>query len=155
MDKTVTGKCQCGSIQYKLTEPPIVTLVCHCIDCQKLSASAFSLTMAIKRHTFELVKGVLKVWTRPTAGGGTAICHFCPDCGNRIYHENPEMPEVLRLKPGTLEDTSFIEPEAHVWTKRAQPWVHIPEGVPRFEAQPDVGVLMKDVAEYRSRRDRG
>lgn len=150
MEMPLVGHCQCGSIEYTVSEPPIVMLVCHCIDCQKLSASAFSLTMAINRRAFDLVSGRLKTWARPTASGGTAICHFCPDCENRIYHENPEMAEVLRLKPGTLDVTSFIEPDAHVWTMRAQPWVDIPDNIPRYEAQPDVSVLMRDVAQYRS-----
>jgi hypothetical protein len=153
MDLPLTGTCQCGSIHYKITQSPIVTLVCHCIDCQKLSAGAFSLTMAINREAFELIRGNLKSWERPTASGGTAICFFCGDCGNRIYHENPEMPEVLRLKPGTLDDTAFINPDAHVWTKRAQPWVVIPPGIPRYDMQPEPGTLLRDVAQGKSRSD--
>lgn len=145
-----TGTCQCGSIRYKISAPPIVTLVCHCIDCQKLSASAFSLTMAVHRGSFVLTSGKLKSWERPTAAGGTAVCYFCPDCGNRIFHENPEMPEILRFKPGTLDDTSCIRPDAHVWTKRAQPWVDIPADMPCYEAQPEVRVLMRDLAEFRA-----
>ena len=154
MDLPLTGTCQCGSTHYKITEKPIVTLVCHCIDCQKLSAGAFSLTMAIARQAFELVRGNLKSWERPTASGGTAICYFCPDCGNRIYHENPAMPEVLRLKPGTLDDTSFIKPDAHVWTKRAQPGVVIPSDIPSYDAQPEAGELLKDVAQSKLLDDR-
>jgi hypothetical protein len=151
MDLPLTGTCQCDSIHYRITERPIVTLVCHCIDCQKLSASAFSLTMAVARQAFVLIRGQLKSWERPTASGGVAICYFCPVCGNRIYHENPDMPDVLRLKPGTLDDTSSIQPDAHVWTKRAQPWVFIPSDIPSYEAQPEVGELLKDVAQSKAR----
>lgn len=152
MNIPCTGTCQCGSVRYTISAPPIVTLVCHCIDCQKLSASAFSLTMAVHRDSFIVDSGDLQSWERPTADGGAAICYFCPECGNRIFHENPEMPEVLRLKPGTLDDTSSIRPEAHVWTKRAQPWVNIPSDMPSYEGQPDVGVLMRDLGKNRPGR---
>jgi hypothetical protein len=108
--------------------------------------------MAVHKDSFVLNSGDLKIWERPTASGGTAVCYFCPECGNRIFHENPEMPEVLRLKPGTLDDTSLIRPDAHVWTKRAQPWVNIPNDIPSYEAQPDVDVLMRDVAKGRPAR---
>jgi hypothetical protein len=40
------------------------------------------------------------------------------------------------VRPGTLDDTSWLRPQAHLWTRSAQPWVAIPEGVPRYETQP-------------------
>ena len=52
------------------------------------------------------------------------------------------MPEVVRLKPGTLDDTAVLKPVAHVWTKRAQPWVEIPDDLPSFETQPDLRMLL-------------
>ena len=42
-----TGSCRCGRIQIRLTKPPIVTAACHCRGCQKMSASAFSLTAIV------------------------------------------------------------------------------------------------------------
>ena len=85
---------------------------------------------------FELLTGELKCWKRPTASGGIAACWFCPDCGNRIYHENPKIPEIVRLKPGTLDDTSWLAPGLHVWTQTKQPWTPIPEGVPTVPGNP-------------------
>jgi hypothetical protein len=38
----------------------------------------------------------------------------------------------MSLKAGTLDDTSGLTPDAHYWTKRKQPWVHIPAGVRCF-----------------------
>ena len=107
-----------------------MTAVCHCLECQKFSASAFSITMLIDADSFQLLSGDLKVYERPTAAGGLAACYFCPDCGNRVYHMNPEKPEFLRLKPGGLDDKSAIVPQMHGWVSRAQPWVDIPSDLP-------------------------
>ena len=139
MKLPLTGTCQCGQIHYRVSARPLFPVVCHCLDCQKLSAGAFSLTMALPRSGFEILRGDLKAWERPTASGNIAVCYFCPGCGNRIYHENPKMPEVVRLKPGTLDDAGVIRPEAHVWTKRAQAWVDLPADMPCFDTQPDIG----------------
>jgi len=138
MDLPITGTCQCGHVHYEVSEEPIVTVACHCRECQKLSASAFSLTMVIRAESFRLLSGELTAFERPTDAGGTAVCHFCPGCGNRVYHENPAVPGFFRLKPGGLDDTSQIVPQAHLWASRAQPWFEFPEGVPRFETQPDL-----------------
>jgi hypothetical protein len=110
MKLPVNGSCQCGNVNYEVTEAPLVTVACHCKDCQKLSTSAFSVSMILKRSGFRVLSGDLKSWERATAAGGTAVCWFCPDCGNRIFHESPEMPDVIRLKPGTLEDTDVSNP---------------------------------------------
>ena len=145
MTYPTTGTCQCGQVHYELKQPPLFTVVCHCIDCQKLSAGAFSMTMLVKREDFELLRGELGVFDRPAASGNIARCYFCPVCSNRIYHENPDKPEVMRLKPGTLDDTSIIQPQMQVWTKRAQPWVKLAMDLPSHETQPDIGALINKV----------
>ena len=138
MEAPFTGTCQCGGLRCVVNSQPIVTVACHCRDCQKLSASAFSLTMLIPEDSFELSSGKLKVFERPAELGGSAVCYFCPTCGNRVYHENPQLPGFYRLKPGGLDDTSGILPQAHVWTSRAQPWYELPGDVPVYETQPDL-----------------
>ena len=138
MQLPANGSCQCGNIRYVIKDDPIITVACHCQDCQKLSASAFSLTMVVAKTSFELKKGDLSIFERPTDAGGKAVCYFCGDCGNRVYHENPEMPEVLRVKPGGLDDTSEITPHAHVWVSRAQPWYEFSDSIPTFDTQPDL-----------------
>jgi hypothetical protein len=106
--------------------------------------------MYLKRSGFRLLSGDLKSWERPTESAGVAVCWFCPDCGNRIYHENPAMPEFVRLKPGTLDDTSALNPQVLVWTCRRQPWLDHYAELPAFDKQPDLAAAMAAVAEGRS-----
>ena len=142
MTYPTTGTCQCAQVHYKIKQAPIITVVCHCADCQKVSAGAFTLTMMLRREDFELVRGELAIFDRPADSGSIARYYFCPSCSNRIYHKNPDKPEVILLKPGTLDDTSIIKPERHVWTKGAQPWVELPTDIPCHEAQPDIATLL-------------
>ncbi len=93
--------------------------------------------MAISAASFVLISGKLKMWQRFADSGADVHCYFCPGCGNRIYHVNPSQPEILRFKPGTLDDTRLIKPELHVWTRSRQDWVTIPEEMPQFATQPD------------------
>jgi hypothetical protein len=43
---------------------------------------------------------------------------------------------IVVVQPGTLDDTSWLRPVAHIWTRSAQPWFVFPEGVKRYEVQP-------------------
>ncbi len=136
MKYPLLGVCQCGNVQYQLTEPFIKQIVCHCSECQKLSATSFSITAILKQEAFQLLSGQLKIYSRKADSGSTVNNYFCPDCGNRIYHQNPDKPELLRIKPGTLLDTSVIDPTIHVWLQSKQQWVVIPDNVEKYQTQP-------------------
>jgi hypothetical protein len=46
-------------------------------------------------------------------------------------------PEFWHLKPGTLDDTSWLEPVAQVWTKSAQSWLRLANDLTSFPGQPE------------------
>jgi hypothetical protein len=89
------------------------------------------MSLAVKSESFRLLSGDLRSFTTPCDSGRTKHCSFCPECGTRIHHRVVD--EVLSVKAGTLDDTSWLRPSAHYWTKRRQPWVPIPPGVPCVE----------------------
>jgi hypothetical protein len=128
------GGCQCGGVRYRLEGEPLGLAVCHCTECQRQSGSAFGMSLAIPREAFRLLAGELKRFSVRCDSGRIKECAFCPSCGTRIHHRVGEA--VLSLKPGTLDDTSWLSPDAHYWTKRKQPWAPIPDGARCF---PDDG----------------
>lgn len=131
----VSGSCQCGAITYELKSAPLKVVACHCIECQKLSTSAFSITAMIEEDQIAF-SGEMADWSRPADSGNISAAKFCPGCGNRLYHYNPKDPSQLKLKPSTLHDTRMIKPAAHIWVSKKQDWFEIPEGVPSFDEQP-------------------
>jgi hypothetical protein len=40
------------------------------------------------------------------------------------------------LQAGTLHDSQGLDPAAHIWISRMQPWIELPETVARFEQNP-------------------
>jgi hypothetical protein len=43
---------------------------------------------------------------------------------------------VVRVRAGGLDDTSWLRPTRHIWTRSKQPWVAFAEGDELFEGQP-------------------
>ena len=90
-------------------------------------------------------------------------CH-CTDCQKRsgsafglsshtrLWSEPENRPQLAVVRPGTLDNTSWLRPVEHVWTKSAQPWFEFPEGVVRYATQPDD--LMELVQLWRDRTAR-
>ena len=104
----ITGGCQCGAVRYELSADPLGLYACHCTECQKQSSSAFGMSMPVARDGFRVVKGEPKTWVRASDSGRTVTCHFCGDCGTRLFHERA--PGFLNVKAGTLDDTSGLRP---------------------------------------------
>ena len=136
MTTNYTGGCQCGDIRYAITGEPQLTVACHCTDCQRLSGSAFGMTLVVAEADFRLVQGDVETWSSVSEAGRGKLGAFCPRCGNRIYHKSEWRRNTVSIKPGTLDDTSWLEPDMHIWTRSKQPWVVIPEGVESHEKQP-------------------
>ncbi|WP_353669756.1 GFA family protein [Marinomonas sp. THO17] len=135
MTYPISGSCQCGNVQYQLLAPPLMVMACHCKECQKLSTSAFSITAMVSSDSVTF-QGEMKSWSRVADSGNTNAAKFCPTCGNRIYHFDPNDPDKIKLKPSNLSDTRVIQPTAHVWVSEKQDWYQIPDGVKVFDKQP-------------------
>lgn len=133
-----TGGCQCGAVRYEITAPPTTVYACHCTECQTQSGSAFAMAAVIPQAHFRLTKGAPKMFPRQTSPSKIMECWFCGDCGTRLYHVPGGASYPNRnIKPGTLDDASWLVPTTHFWTRSAQPWVAIQDGAVRHETQPD------------------
>jgi hypothetical protein len=129
-----TGGCQCGLVRYVLTAEPIRLVACHCKECQRQSGSAFGMSMLVKEDS-PTVTSLTKQFTRIADSGNENTGVFCPDCGVRIYQIPKYAQGVLALKPGTLDDTSWLRPSYFVWMMSAQGWVPVPHGARRGDGR--------------------
>jgi hypothetical protein len=103
------------------------------------------MALLMPKSAFELLCGTPRVFTKTfEEDGRQKFNKFCADCGVRIVTEFSRMPHILNLKPGTLDDTSWLRPVAHIWRRSAQPWVPVPEGALCYDEQPaDFAPLLK------------
>lgn len=136
MQYPIDGSCQCGQVSYQISKPPLVVMACHCRECQKLSTAPYSITVVFKSDAVRF-HGELKEWSRSSESGNKNNAMFCPNCGNRIYHFNPDDDSMIRLKlqPADLADDSLFEPTMHVWVSEKKSWYQVPEGVMAIDKQ--------------------
>lgn len=142
MKLPLNGGCLCGHLRYEVNAEPLSVYVCHCTECQRQSGSAFGMSAIVPRSAFSIT-GKPQRWSRTTERGNVLDGDSCPVCGTRIVHYPRVNEAVAILKPGTLDDTRWLVPVGHIWTRSAQPWVSIPADAVNFETQPDVGRLIE------------
>ena len=126
----LTGACQCGAVRYSIDGGRHRLNVCHCRDCQRQSGSAFGMSLIVEPSAFRVESGALETFMTTAASGRQKTCAFCPKCGVRIYNATSAL---MAIKPGTLDDTSGLSPDAHYWTKRKQSWTTLPDDIPCFD----------------------
>lgn len=131
-----TGGCQCGGIRYEITGAPGELYACHCLECRKLTASAFSMSLMVRVADLKITKGTPQVWSRPTDSGKTLNCLFCPNCGSRVVHKTEGDEGWLVVKPGSLDEPVDYSTAIHIWTKRKLPGFEIPEDAVAFPEEP-------------------
>jgi len=130
------GGCQCGEIRYRLTGPPEWLAVCHCMNCQRQSGAAFSMSLRMRAPDVQLVSGEPKRWSLLSDDGKrTKICHFCATCGIRVWIGQAGS-GFLHVKPGTLDDPSQLAPRFEGFTRSKHPWVTITGLEASFVTQP-------------------
>jgi hypothetical protein len=112
-----SGSCLCGAVRYTVHGEPEHIGRCHCADCRKESGSAFTIYGQWARNRFALEGEVA------TYDGRS----FCPRCGGRLGCFDDADDVEIRL--GSLDDAPFeLRPEAEIWIKRREPWLHAVEG---------------------------
>jgi hypothetical protein len=73
---------------------------------------------------------------RSGASGNPFFRTFCSRCGSPISGSGAAYSGLTFLKAGTLDDPSWVKPNAHIWCSDKQPWVMIEEGVAQYPRNP-------------------
>lgn len=129
------GGCACGAVRYRLHEDPVTVYACHCTDCQTETGSAFLLAVIVRASALELTAGATERLTFFLDDGREKGGERCPRCRSPIGGDTGS--DGLRMiEGGTFDDTRWVEPAGHIWTRSAQPWIRLPDDARSFPEQP-------------------
>lgn len=147
------GGCLCGDTRYELREDPVMVYFCHCTECQTESASAGYLGVVVRQETLAVTKGAekLEVVEAGPTGGRVRAWRGCQRCKVRLGAARQSVAGLVSVDGGTLDDTSWLVPAGHLWTRSAQPWIRLPEDVIQIPTQPTDEEWLAIVRAWRSR----
>lgn len=116
--------CRCGQLRATCTGEPVRVSVCHCLECQKRTGSAFAVQARWPDERLELT-GEFSEWSRVGDSGTRATYRFCANCGATVAYVNEGMSGVTAIPVGAFADPAFPSPEYSVYEERKHPWVAI------------------------------
>ena len=138
-----SARCRCEQIRMTISAPPLITMACHCTGCQRMTASAYSLSIAVPVEGFAVTAG------EPVIGGlhGPDRHHHCPFCKSWLFTRPEGLDFMVNVRASMLEDPSWFQP--YVETSRAEgfPWAET-GAVHSFPGNPDAEAFGPLVAEF-------
>ena len=102
--------------------------ICHCLECQKRTGSAFGQQSRWPRAQIR-IEGQAKVFRRTGDTGKVVTFYFCPECGSTVYWEIPGLDEFWAVAVGAFADPDFPAPTVAVYEDRRHPWTQDPNSV--------------------------
>jgi hypothetical protein len=113
MGETRRGGCLCGAVTYELNGPLRPMIVCHCIQCRKMSGHFTAATQSLASDVE--IKGDPLKWYRSS---DVAERGFCATCGSTMFWRRFDNPRIS-IYAGTLDGETGLRESAqiHVGTK--------------------------------------
>lgn len=131
----ITGGCRCGKVRWESSEPPIVTRVCWCRDCQYFAAGNATVNACFRTAALKLI-GETTDFVSVADSGNRMHRRFCPSCGTPLFSEAESRPHLIFVRVGSFDDPNLANPAMTIWTASAPPWAAIDRGLPHLEGQP-------------------
>ena len=120
----IDGSCHCGAITFEAELDPEAVGICHCTDCQALSASAFRTIGVVREGKFRLLTGRPKIYVKTGDSGNRREQAFCDNCGSGIYAASvDDGPKVHNVRMGTVRQRRQLPPRFQVWCESALSWL--------------------------------
>ena len=140
----IDGECRCARVKMRITAPPLITMACHCRGCQRMTGSAYSLSVAVPSDGFTVREGT------PVIGGlhGELRHFFCGYCMSWMFTRVPGMDWFVNVRAALLEGAGRFAPFIETCTREKLPWATTPavHGYESFPAPADFPRLIEAYA---------
>lgn len=143
----MAGQCRCGRTTFEATAPPLLTMACHCRGCQRMTASAFSLSAAIPAEGFAVRSG------EPVIGGlhGPDRHFFCSHCLSWLFTRPQGLDFFVNVRSTMFDERGWDTPFVETFTSEKLAWATTParHSYPQF---PPMEAYEGLIAEYAAQR---
>jgi len=125
----IKGSCLCGKVSYTYQGDIQEIALCHCSQCRKAQGGAFATNSPVetKNLTFSGSEFI-----KEFQSNNIKVRAFCSNCGSPLYSARSDLPQVKRLRMGTVETEFTCENKYHIYADSKASWHDITDHYPQF-----------------------
>lgn len=125
MTPPFTGRCLCGAVTFRCTEPPLWQGHCHCESCRRATASPMTSFLGVRDGAW--------AWTGSApatyASSPGVTRSFCATCGTQMAFRADRFLGETHFYAATLDRPEEYRPSVHYHSAEALPWIHLADGL--------------------------
>lgn len=130
----IDGRCHCGRVTYEAVIDPSSVRICHCVDCQSLTGSAYRVTVRAAKEDITITAGSPKIYTRSGDNGLRRFQYFCDQCGSPLFTSGEgEDSAIWGIRWGSITQRKTLSPSSQIWRRSAADWVDNIKGLPAHD----------------------
>jgi len=126
----IKGHCLCTAIRYHYHGDIDELAVCHCQQCKRAQGTAFVTNAPIETAAFEVVAGEQLMSSYYSSPNKKRV--FCSCCGSPLYSQRTDMPELIRLRVGTISEGVIPRPSYETFCDYRSQWLQLGENLPQY-----------------------
>jgi hypothetical protein len=124
----LTGGCLCGAIRYQALGAPFHQTVCHCSMCRRSAGAPMVAWFSVEPANFAITAGQPSQYR----SSERAVRSCCPTCGTQLTFKHDGLDEI-DVTVCSLDDAAAVAPNDHTYVSSQLPWVHLNDGLPRYD----------------------
>lgn len=132
----VTGRCHCGAVTYEAAIDPEKVTICHCTDCQKLTGTAFRVSVPAPRENIRLSGADPALYIKTAENGRRRLQYFCGSCGSQLFTTGEgEDAKTWGIRWGGIDQREALVPRRKIWRRSAVSWIGQVDALPARDKQ--------------------
>lgn len=129
-EKSYTGNCFCGAVQFTVTGEPAAMGYCHCESCRHWSAGPVNAFTLWKPEAVKITQGADNIGTYHKTPA--SYRKWCQTCGGHLFTDHPGM-GLIDVYAALLPELPYT-PEVHVYYQETV--LHVRDGLPKMKDLP-------------------
>lgn len=119
----IKGQCLCGAIHYTYHAEIEQSILCFCQDCRLAQGALFGWNSPIDQQAFEITQGERFLTSYFHTSNKARV--FCIQCGSPLYSYRLDLPNVLRLRLGSITEGEIPSPNETFYSQYQPDFIQI------------------------------
>lgn len=117
------GHCLCKGVQYEYHAELDQVAMCHCNQCKQAQGTVFATNAPIRTELFHILQGEALLKSYFHSPNKRRV--FCSHCASPIFSQLTTMPEIIRLRLGTVTEGHIPPPAFEIFCDSKSNWLQL------------------------------